>query len=116
MIATPVGFVLCTNRVLRKARTIWRGCRRRAAAAFLLTVSIAAISQETVQTPAIAPAPAPSSAAIPIPANPRNAIAIVPIDAANREQAQVTGALQVANGTAFILSSGTVTSGSVTTN
>ena len=69
-----------------------------------------------MQTPAIASAPAPSSAAIPIPANPRNAIAIVPIDAANREQAQVTGALQVANGTAFILSSGTVTSGSVTTN
>lgn len=34
----------------------------------------------------------------------------------NRNQAKVTGALQVTGGTAFILTSGTVTSGSMTTN
>jgi len=48
--------------------------------------------------------------------NHREPIAIVPIEAANRDQAQVTGALQVTKGTAFILTSGTVTSGSMTTN
>jgi hypothetical protein len=45
-----------------------------------------------------------------------NPIAIVPIEAANRDQAQVSGGLQIINGTAFILNSGTVTSGSMTTN
>jgi hypothetical protein len=50
------------------------------------------------------------------PGDPANPIAIVPIEAANRDQAQVTGGLQVTKGTAFILSSGTVTSGSMTTN
>jgi hypothetical protein len=40
----------------------------------------------------------------------------VPIEEANRNQAQVTGGLQITNGTAFILTNGTVTSGAMTTN
>ena len=48
--------------------------------------------------------------------NGKSPLAIVPIEAANRDQAKVSGALQVTNGTAFILTSGTVTSGAATTN
>jgi hypothetical protein len=81
-----------------------------------------AFSQEP--SPAGPPNPATQPPAVPgegplLPPNrgdPANPVAIVPIEAANRDQAQVTGALQITNGTAFILSTGTVTSGSLTTN
>ncbi len=59
------------------------------------------------QAPSTAPAPAASE---------REPLAIVPIEASNRDQAQVIGALQITKGTAFITTSGTVTSGSMTTN
>jgi hypothetical protein len=45
-----------------------------------------------------------------------NPIAIVPIDSTSKDQAQVTGALQLSGGSAFILANGTVTSGATTTN
>jgi hypothetical protein len=75
-------------------------------------------------SPAGPPSPATQPRAVqgegpvlpPNPGDPANPVAIVPIEAANRDQAQVTGALQITNGTAFILSTGTVTSGSLTTN
>jgi hypothetical protein len=61
---------------------------------------------------AIAPAQAPPS-----PSTSLGPIAIVPIDASNSDQAAtVTGALQVTQGRAIIATSGTVTSGSMTTN
>jgi hypothetical protein len=50
------------------------------------------------------------------PPDPSNPIAIVPMDTANKDQAQVTGALQLSKGSAFILANGTVTSASATTN
>jgi hypothetical protein len=43
-------------------------------------------------------------------------LAIVPIEATNANQARVSGALQITNGTAFITSNGTVTSGASTTS
>jgi hypothetical protein len=63
----------------------------------------------------VAPCQAPSTTAASAPSE-REPLAIVPIEAANRDQAQVVGALQISNGTAFITTSGTVTSGTVTTN
>ncbi len=71
--------------------------------------------QPTPPTPASA---APSQPSAP-PGNssaPLNPIAIVPIDTANKDHAQVTGALQITKGIAYILSSGTVSSGAMTTN
>ncbi|HEY1984494.1 MAG TPA: hypothetical protein VGG85_03750 [Terracidiphilus sp.] len=50
----------------------------------------------------------------PAPPDPPSPIAIVPIDAAN--QSQVTGALQIVNGSAYILSNGRITSGTTTTS
>lgn len=45
-----------------------------------------------------------------------NPLAIVPIEASNRDQAKVVGSLQVTKGTTFILKNGTVTTGGQTTN
>ncbi len=116
MTSTAVGFVLCPS---RRCSRIWP-----AAFAFALIAcsGFCAFSQEpapVTQSPQTGQEPAGTSQG-PLPAHspgdPANPIAIVPIEAANRDQAQVTGALQVTKGTAFILSSGTVTSGSMTTN
>jgi hypothetical protein len=63
-------------------------------------------------TTAQAPATPPTT----LPGTDREPLAIVPIEASNRDQAQVVGALQVSKGTTFITTSGTVTSGSMTTN
>lgn len=93
---------------MRRAKRVWIGW---AALAFVVSSPLPLISQEPAP-PAAAAAPAPPAKS----PNPRDPIAIVPFEAANREQAQVTGALQITKGTAFILTSGTVTSGSLTTN
>jgi len=71
------------------------------------------------QTPEPSPVTPPTTqAGEPTTASPQKSepIAIVPIEAANRDQAQVSGGLQLTKGTAAILNSGTVTSGSMTTN
>jgi hypothetical protein len=116
MISTAVGFVLCPS---RRCLRIWRSAF---AFALIACSGFCAFSQEpapvtppakTGQEPA---GPGQDSLAAHNPGDPPNPIAIVPIEAANRDQAQVTGGLQVTKGTAFILSSGTVTSGSLTTN
>ena len=113
---TVVGFVLCPFR--RRSR-IWPATF---ALALISCSGFCAYSQEPAP---VTPPPqtgqesaGPGQGSIPAhnPGDPANPIAIVPIEAANRDQAQVTGALQVTKGTAFILSSGTVTSGSMTTN
>jgi hypothetical protein len=62
------------------------------------------------------PVASPSQQPAAAPPDPSNPIAIVPIDSANNDQAQVTGALHLSQGSAFILANGTVTSGSTTTN
>ena len=113
MIATAVGFAFCPNREpngRQRAKRAWIPC---AALAFLASAPLQLISQEPAQAQPGADAAPATPAKSP---NPRDPIAIVPIETANRDQAQVTGALQITNGTAFILSNGTVTSGSVTTN
>jgi hypothetical protein len=66
------------------------------------------------------PAPAPQPAATPQPAAPETApiapIAIVPLDSTHPDAAaKVTGALEVTQGRAVIVASGTITSGSQTT-
>jgi hypothetical protein len=116
MISTAVGFVLCPSRGRLR---IWP-----AALAFALfsCSEFCTYSQEPAPVtppPQIGQEPtgqSQDSSAAHNPGDPANPIAIVPIEAANRDQAQVTGGLQVTKGTAFILSSGTVTSGSMTTN
>jgi hypothetical protein len=110
MIATAVGFVFIPFRKLSRIPP--------AAFAFALIScsSIWTYGQESSPAPS-SQGPAADQTPVPSqnPGDPANPIAIVPIEAANRDQAQVTGALQVTKGTAFILSSGTVTSGSLTT-
>jgi hypothetical protein len=120
MTATNVGSALCPNRKTIQLRRAALACKWSLAGSILVLSPLAAFSQTqdsppappAAQTTPAAPAPQPA-ATLPSP-NPRNPIAIVPIEAAN--QAQVTGALQITKGTAFILSSGTVTSGAMTTN
>ena len=77
-------------------------------------------SPQTPQTEQTTPAGNPGASSSPATASspraPSNPIAIVPIQSANQDQAQVTGALQVTKGTAFILTNGTVTSGKMTTS
>jgi hypothetical protein len=71
-------------------------------------------AQAPTTTPAPAAAPAPSAA--PETAAPIAPIAIVPLDSKNPDSAAaVTGALEVSHGKAVIAASGTVTSGSQTT-
>jgi hypothetical protein len=94
----------------------------------LLTSGASSRAQETLSQPPQTAAPAqatPPAANSPTPSDtpagsdqgkPLNPIAIVPIEAANRDQTQVSGGLQITNGTAFILNNGTVTSGLKTTN
>jgi hypothetical protein len=116
MISTAVGFVLGPS---RRCLRIWP-----AALAFALIScsGFCIFSQEPgpvtplPQTGQESAGPSQDSSPAHSPGDPANPIAIVPIEAANRDQAQVTGGLQVTNGTAFILNSGTVTSGSMTTN
>ncbi len=116
MIASAVSFAFCLS---RKHSGI-------PPAAFVSALIFCAcpwaLGEEPAQVspaPQAQPEPAPlnqGTVTTPNAGDPSNPIAIVPIEAANRDQAQVTGALQVTKGTAFILSSGTVTSGSLTTN
>jgi hypothetical protein len=95
-----------------------RVCTACAALTFLLFTPVCVLSQspEPTTDPATAPPTSQPADTAVASLNHHEPIAIVPIEAANRDQAQVTGALQVTNGTAFILTSGTVTSGSMTTN
>ncbi|MFZ0747446.1 MAG: hypothetical protein WAM85_23790 [Terracidiphilus sp.] len=82
-----------------------------AAALFLAAAVLPAVPLRA-QTPAAATA-APEQAVL----TPSSPIAIVPLDSNNPgSAAAVTGALQVTGGKAFIASSGTVTSGSATTD
>ena len=121
MIATSVGFAFCPNRNFLRA-----GLGGSALALTLLAAGATSRAQETPsqppQTAAPATAPGTNSATPSDPLNGSNPgkslnpIAIVPIEAANRDQAQVSGGLQITNGTAYILNNGTVTSGSMTTN
>lgn len=62
------------------------------------------------------PAASPAPAAVASGTSDSTPIAIVPIEESNRDQAKVSGALQVTNGTALIMNAGTVTSGTQTTN
>jgi hypothetical protein len=117
MIATAVGFAFSPNRKFYRAlrgRPAWL-CRW-AALLFLASSPLRSTAQQPEPTQPVPPAATPTTSAPADSSNPRNPIAIVPIEAANRDQAQVTGALQITKGTAFILSSGTITSGSMTTN
>src|SRR4051794_27738308 len=118
MIATAVGFAFCPNRSYVRIRragfavTVARLCG-------VIMLAVAAPCFLLSQTPEPAPVtpPAPQAQEPPA-ASPQNTepIAIVPIEAANRDQAQVSGGLQLTKGTAAILNNGTVTSGSMTTN
>src|SRR5580693_1802878 len=123
MIATSVGFVFRPNRNSIRASLV--------VPALALTLLTSGAPSNSQETPALAPQTATPTQATPPAANsatpsdmptgsdqgkPLNPIAIVPLDAANRDHAQVSGGLQIINGTAFILNNGTVTSGSMTTN
>ena len=69
---------------------------------------LAAVTGLHAQEPSLTPAPTPSTSNVPI--------AIIPLDSAHPDQAaSVTGALEVSHGKAVIVASGTVTSGSGTT-
>ena len=116
MIARAVGFAFCPTR---------SGLRRSArAGALCATLTLLLFASTPVISVGQGPAPEPASrtetgqpteGSVPS-LDHREPIAIVPVEAANQGQAQVSGALQVTKGTAFILTSGTVTSGSMTTN
>jgi len=74
------------------------------------------LSQAPDSIPAPAPPAASSPTASPAPAPQSGPIAIVPIDASSADQAAtVTGALRVTQGKALIATSGTITSGTKTT-
>jgi hypothetical protein len=120
MIATVVDFAFYPNRNFLTAR---RACRGLAivpfamlAAALLSTAPQPMLSQVPDPAAPVPPSPAPASSATPAPAAQPGPIAIVPIDASNTDQAAtVTGALRVTQGKALIGTSGTITSGSRTT-
>ncbi len=90
------------NRAMRRTCSVLRVTR----AGFLFLAVLALTPLLCAQEPAAAPAPAPET----------GPIAIVPIDTKNPDAAaKVTGALEVTQGKAIIAASGTVTSGSQTT-
>ena len=105
-------FAFCPNRFLPVAG----GTRALLGIATLAALAVFAprIAESQAATPAAAepaPAPAANPASLPAP------IAVVPIDAAIADQAPtVTGALRVAEGKAFIATTGTITAGTKTAN
>jgi len=109
MIATSVGFAFHPNR-----KCLWRSCRTRLAfamvpvAAFVLAPIL--FSQAAPPEPAVTTPPAAGNSSS------RDPIALVPLDNNNQASAaKVTGAIEVSAGKAVIATSGTITSGTKTT-
>lgn len=108
MIATAVGFAFYSNRVSV-------AIRRAHIAPWILSLAVLICCGARIAFPQVnAPSTPATAGSPPEPAGP---IAIVPIDASAPDQAAtVTGAMSVTQGKALIATSGTVTSGSITTN
>jgi len=116
MIARAVAFAFCPTRSeLRRSARAGALCATLTLVLFAAT-PLVSLGQGPAPEPGSKPETGqPTEASVPS-LDHREPVAIVPIEAANLGQAQVSGALQVTKGTAFILTSGTVTSGSMTTN
>jgi hypothetical protein len=86
-----------------------------------LTQAQTPTAAQTAPTPGNTAAPVPDDTITPVPGNPiaivpGNPIAIVPIDTKPDQTATVTGALEVTGGKAIIAASGSITSGTRTTD
>lgn len=117
MIATAVGFVFCPNRTLVFDRRRRLGIAVVPVAAMLFAAQGISFAQ-TPDPPPAAPVPVTSPEPVP-PAASSSAspgpIALVPLDNNSDSAAKVSGAIEVSLGKAVIRNSGTVTSGSKTT-
>ena len=116
MTFAAVGFAISTNRMFVLGR-VCIGLGMITASILLLASSDACLAQASESAPATPPAVATSSGAAPDSSAAPGPIAFVPLDNNHPDSAaKVTGAIEVSAGRAVIAKSGTVTSGSKTTD